>query len=457
MKTGNKTPLPERRNRTAYALFIGLGVTSILLGSWAASRGLNGAVFGTLGALATLVFCLRSLRFTWVFYFISLAATGVVVEVGPVLIRPEIVALPVLLLGVFAGTARQGWRVTTGRGWLAVLSILYCLVGVFSSLAGSPQPNPSLWILLQIVGGLIALHVIWPLNELKLQATRIGTWVFALVSAYSIAMSFLGNGSEAVSGMSYGVASDGRLIGFAYETNLFASQSVGWLAVVAAHWKSLSRGSRALNVITLIAVLLAGTRAAWIALAFLVIVILIRALPRNRYAVVGALSFCAAALAAIPAVLSLSHEGTNSFGYRLTNLFSTDSGTGAYRVGLYETAFQDIVASGNWLFGTGINTFSQFHPVDPTGVGAAYLSSVWVATLYDVGVIGALVFFSLFLVVVIASKNRLAVFLVVAVLLICASATNLVWFQYPWVFIALASSSASRAVNKVKRHPSLLN
>jgi len=214
---------------------------------------------------------------------------------------------------------------------------------------------------------------------------------------------------------------------------------VGWLAVASRWWGSLPRTVRFLNLVLGVAVILAGTRAAWIALAVLIAVVGLESSSRSLKWIWGLAAGVVGLLVLLPS-LSQTIEDKNSLAWRLGNLLSTDEGTGAYRAGIYETALSDIDTIGRAIAGSGMNSFSQFHLLDPTGVSASYLSSIWIAVYYDTGIIGFILFFGLLVSIVISRKNLRDGVIVLTVLLICASATNLVWFQYPWIYLGLLST-----------------
>jgi hypothetical protein len=249
----------------------------------------------------------------------------------------------------------------------------------------------------------------------------------------------------------FGVADDGRLVGLSFETNIFASQIACWLAVMYVMRGQLTPGERRLVIPLVLAVTLAETRAAWLALIALFLVILWEH-RRGWSAAIVTCGLMAAAGAGTLTALAPQLTTTGSpdgFWWRLTHILDTTQGTGAYRVGIYRVAIADIDSVHRLLFGAGPNSFSQFHLIDSTGTAAPYLSNVWLAMVYDTGIVGLL----LFLAVVLGAISGLHVlgvgrWAVPISLLLCASATNLFWFQYAWVCLALVAAPTVATVGR---------
>lgn len=395
--------------------------------------------------------------FAWGCYFASISATGVAFSVGPALVRGEMLALPLLVLCL---ARLRATRDLSGVAPLPLGTVLIALAyfswATVTTFSNAPTPVPSLWILLQILIGFVAFALLRLNDAAKLDLVNIGSVILGLIATLSlvswVARIFFGLPVA----LTPGVAPDGRLIGFSFETNIFASQCVGWIALSSRWWRKLSRSARVANVALFAAVLLAATRAAWIALVLLLAISAIESAKRSLKWVWGLMFGFMVLLLAVPTA-GFAEAESNSLAWRIDNLFTTDEGTGAYRAGIYETALADIDSPLRAFVGSGINSFSQFHLLDPTGVSASYLSSIWIATLYDTGFIGFVLFFALFISIVYSRASKLDGIVVLAVLMVCASVTNLIWFQYPWVYLALLSAPTVTARTKARReilHPS---
>lgn len=414
----------------------------ILVGSLAAlwlliaGHGLLLPAISSAGLVMLLAF--RFPWFAWVCYFTSVSLTGVIVEAGPALIRLELLTLPLLLVCVVRLRSRAMGVVHRRFGpFIIFLAIAYFFWATATTLLNAPTPMPSLWILIQIFTGFLAFYFLGVTDDDKLRMVNLGSLVLGSIAAVSlssfVARTYLGLPPA----MTPGVALDGRLIGFSFETNIFASQCVGWIALCSRNWPKLAKYARFSNCVLIVAVVLAGTRAAWVALLFVLFVLGLESARRSFKWVGWLILAVLLGFMVLPGVLTSEYADTNSLAWRLGNLFSTDVGTGAYRTGIYETAISDIDSLSRAFVGSGINSFSQFHLVDPTGVSASYLSSIWFATLYDTGFVGFSLFFGLLLAIVRYCTFKVDGIVVLTTLLICASATNLIWFQYPWVCLGL--------------------
>lgn len=374
----------------------------------------------------------------WACYFISVSATGIVFEAGPALIRVEMLAIPLLVLCVARlrkpGAAYTDARVLSVR--TSLLALAYFIWASLTTILNAPLPVPSLWILLQILTGFLAFACLRVTDEDKAKMITTGSYILGLIAGLSLlswcARTYFGLPAA----LAPGVAADGRLIGFSFETNIFASQCVGWVAVCSRWWPEMNRRVRLANVVLCVSIVLAGTRAAWIALVILLAVVGLETARRSLMWFWSSILTAGIALAFVP-MMPGEIADKNSLAWRVGNLFSTDEGTGAYRASIYETALSDIDSFARAIFGSGINSFSQFHLLDPTGVSASYLSSIWIAVLYDTGIVGFLLFFGLIGSIILSGRSRKDRVVVAGVLLVCATATNLIWFQYPWVYLAL--------------------
>jgi hypothetical protein len=398
----------------------------------------------------------RSPKFLWVIYFVALCANGLSVRVGSATLRPEFFALPILGLAVLSHSHKP--RATNSfhqtRVMLPAALCCWLLFSVLTSALHAPEPFRSLWMTSQL--GLSALSA-WAVSRLQLDGRfmfNAGTWILGAISfvgviAYLLKVGF-GVDSILTSGMNsfqQGVpqqSAETRLVGLALEPNIMGSLAVGWLGAIYYQRRVAGLHSRTLLLPTgaiAIAAMLSGTRGAWFAMAAMAAIVLIGSVKRVA---AGATIFGLILAAILLFLRSLIVEAANmdqtGWAWRATHVLDYSAGTGLYRVDMWKTAISELGSQGHsWFVGSGTNTFGEFHQLDATGVSAPYLSSLWVGVLYDGGLVGV-VLFALVVIAVIMRLPRLDAAIPMLVgLAICATFTNLIWFAYPWVFVALVS------------------
>jgi hypothetical protein len=412
----------------------------------AIGTGLAAAVdvqYGVTAALFFLLFVLViSVRYTaWATFVIATWVTGLGFDVGPATVRMEHLAL-LLLAATYLSQIRQRSPSPSSRrlasvGGAIVLMIAWLLLGFLTSVLVAPESTKSLWMWTQIV---LAVSVLLFASRLehKVQLMTAGNRIAMAIGVLCLVAYVL-----AILGVPlnylYVIAPDMRVVGFSFEANIFASQALIWLCL-NYYWRALlPKWTRLANGALFVLVVLAGTRSAWLGLLVLIFVWIWSHRARGRGSAVAlALLFAAGGiLVFLSAPQSVNAADDGSLSWRLLHILDTSGGTGAYRVDIYSTAFADIETRGQWLFGSGINSFSQYHEIDTTGVQVPYLSSLWVGLIYDVGLVG-LTLFLLFFFALLTRSARFADSLpLFAAFAICASATNLIWFAYPWLAIGL--------------------
>lgn len=309
----------------------------------------------------------------------------------------------------------------------------------FSSVMFAPESLRSIWVTGQMAASVLLYTVVVRLpEEYRIALVRSGTLILGGISTISIASWAVYESGWLVHSQLLGVAKDGRLIGLALEVNVFSAQAVCWLMLMYCTREYLNKRIYVLSSLTItIAAVLGATRAAWIALLLATVFFII--IGRGR--LVRKWSIAGLALALSAAAIVTAEQGVkdkSSFAWRLENLLNSDSGTGAYRLDIYRAAIGDMSNSvARIVFGSGANSFSQFHLVDPTNTGSAYLSSIWLAVPYDAGMLGTCFLLIFFCTRVFSSGDRLGGGLVVVTVLICSSTTNIIWLGFTWLVLGL--------------------
>jgi O-antigen ligase len=424
---------------TTGATGIGVCVLALIFGVAIAS-GLIHAILLVVG-IWLLAAALASPRISWALYFICISLTGLTVPVGSLLVKPELFGFIFLFLGLRQTAARTNAFSRAGFQVLPILgAFAYLTPLIYSSVVRAPVPAASLWITVQVGLGVLAFLVVIYAGQWRDDLISTGTMVIGGISLLSVVGYLL----VAVVGVlppgTFGVGPDLRLIGFSLETNIFAAQAVCWLAVLLFLAPPMRRYEKVLVIALLVAVVLAGTRSAWLAGALVAGIWTWRKVASSQWLVVVGLSVLVL-VAVVPAAIASAgvRADPNSLLGRLSNLFDFSEGTGAYRVNIYDIAWQEIQTWPRWLHGSGMNSYSQFHLIDATGRYAEYLGNIWLATLYDGGGIALAGLLLLVGSATLRARVPVAAIVVISAVFLCSSSTNAIWFQFPWIYMAMAA------------------
>ncbi|UVJ38739.1 O-antigen ligase family protein [Arthrobacter sp. CJ23] len=421
--------------------FLGIFIALVLFATKATE---SSEIYLVILAVGLLLVACSGMVASWVVVFLGATVNGISINLGFLTVRPEHLTAAVFLILIYHMRLSIPAAVQKSRVPLICLASGFILWAAVVSL-GSPNPAASLWIVLQYALGIVWLLPFATVSDAKLTLVRAGTYIFAcvtLLSLISYAARTLGSGSLlGVSPVS------GRLQGFSFEPNIFASQAVVWLGVLYFWRSSLCRLDKIASAVIVVGVLFAGTRSAWLAAVAVVALGLLNVLRRGSARSVllgGVIGIVGVAAPFLISTLAAAGVLGTEITYRLQNLLESDSGTGAYRIDNFELAFGDLSSWDAWWVGLGANSFSQYHAIDSTGTGPAYLGSLWITLVYDSGFIGLALFLGLFFALWRLTERRpesLAVFVAIA---ICAAFTNFLWFQYAWLSLAMVVGRADQ-------------
>ncbi|NWL35199.1 O-antigen ligase family protein [Paenarthrobacter nitroguajacolicus] len=407
----------------------------------------SGPIF-VLFAVGVLLLATSGLVASWCIVFAGATFNGLSIDLGFLSVRPEHLTLVVFVIMLYHMRMRR-IPATLRKSRLPLICLAFGFIFWSAIISlGSPSPTASLWIVFQYALGIVWLLPFASLGGEKAKLVKAGTFVFAGVTLVSL-MGYLGRvlGLGAELGVSQ---QSGRLQGFSFEPNIFASQAVVWLGVLYVWRSSLHRLDRLAAAVIVVGVLFAGTRSAWLALVAIIALAVLNVLRRGStrsVIVAGAIGVIGVAAPFVFSTLASAGLLGSEITYRLDNLLESDSGTGAYRIDNFELAFSDLSTWDSWWTGLGANSFSQYHTIDSTGTGPAYLGSLWITLVYDSGFIGLALFCGLFISIWRLSERRaesLAIFVAIA---ICAAFTNFLWFQYAWLSLAMVIGRSKEAKN----------
>lgn len=374
-----------------------------------------------------------------------LAATmnGLSVTVGPAGLRIEAFALAAVGVAVLLDAVhrREGVLGRVGPVALGALGAWWTL-SLLSSVFVALEPVRSLFMLLNLTVGVLAFLAVAVYPSLHGDLVRWGTVVLAVVSGVSLLWLFLGPpGSILVADPQGGELS--RVRGLSLEPNLMGGLCAAWLGVMYYWREQLSPALRSAAVPIGLALVFTNTRAAWVAFAVVFAFWLLTRQARfARSPHVIPLYLLGAVLLVSRAAGVDTVEG--SLLWKLQNVFDFSTGNGLYRIESWRIALADLRTLRDHLFGLGVNSYSQHHPLDLTRVTEGYLGNVWLGWYYDSGLLG-LVAFLVFLVVTVLRNpdwvDSVPAHLAVA---IGATSTNSFWMVFPWIAIALVSAPHPR-------------
>jgi hypothetical protein len=373
----------------------------------------------------------------WCVMSAGVFCNGLGLEVGGYLVRWEFIAT--LFVGVAFSLRRGPAELHAPKipPSIKTFAGLWLAVGLASSLvvalSSSASLSSGIQLGLAMVGFVIAWSVPMATGKKVLYTHRTFGWL-SLVS-----LLFYLNSDQT------------RLVGFAFEPNILGSMTATWLALVFVALPTVRSSFRLQDAFwclcILVTCLATVTRAAWLILAILVFAAVMDRL-RHRPAAIFMLVGILLGGIVFASAIATGDWPPESWQWRAQHVLETSSGTGGYRLATWDQALVDIqTRQSGFFWGTGFNSYSQFHTLDATGVDVAYLSSLWIGIVYDTGVLGAFLALSLFVAIASQMKGTLIRASVLLVSIAFAGMiTNLVWFTFPWVFVALAVRLA-RALN----------
>ena len=318
------------------------------------------------------------------------------------------------------------------------LLVIYLALNYAASLAFSPDKASSLnvciWLTLDLVIVALALAMFEDdkqslyrrmyVSAFIVVATGVGGWVLAAKTGITIGAVF-----DPGQGL--------RARGVSFEPNILAGVAAMWTFILLSQQRRLRKGQWLFIALAVAAIPLSTTRGAFVALAAGLAIFVLgmgtRVLRLIPVALAGVVTLSVVQVASPRTFLSI----TDKFGdLRFTNQTST------YRLDSWRAAVQEMSGT-DWLTGKGTNSFGLRH-FDPTHPGEHlpyYLGNLPLATVYDVGLVGAVVLVAAALILVLRKSPDRHLARRVAVLvtfLLLSIGTSPFFFSMYWLFIALA-------------------
>lgn len=359
-----------------------------------------------------------------------------------------------VFLGValaWAARVRPRWRELgfTRADWLLVA---YLALGLVVSLLYSPLRGESLKFLALMAFGVV---LYWLVRTLAANARDFQRGVWWLVGVGTAAAAF---GILAWLTFPYGVNLGVQT--YALENfvtvspfgTLFDSNTLGMYAMAAAliqitlildpqfaRQRLLLAGG---ILVTLIAVALSLTRAAWIGLAVGLFLVLLFS-PRRKWAL--AIGGAAAALVVLALVFNSALAGGGGSLAELSVARVMTSRSILFRLDAYARAWNDFLA--NPLLGNGVNVFAQKY-TSPSGT-RDWISNFFLMTLHDTGIVGLAILLSWLGWLAwetwralraqhgITRAMLLALCTAYLALFVTYQATTVFWLGFNWVYLGL--------------------
>jgi O-antigen ligase len=196
------------------------------------------------------------------------------------------------------------------------------------------------------------------------------------------------------------------------------------------------------TLITLVAVALSLTRAAWLGLVVGLFLVLLSS-PRRRFAIAVGGAALALVIVALVANSALAGGGGALAEFSVARVLTSRSIF--FRLDAYARAWNDFVASP--ILGNGVNVFAQNH-VSPAG-GRDWISNFFLMTLHDTGVVGLALLLGwlgwlaaeTWRALKAATGTRRTFLLALAIayvaLFITYQATTVFWLGWNWVYLGL--------------------
>lgn len=395
---------------------------------------------------------------------VSAILSGVGLPVPEVSLRPDqLVLLPVLSGVVLRLIATAlGPRTLTGPRSLAssylpfmvfVGFLMYIGANALSSLLFSPQTAESFRIVIWLLLSFLAFCITY---------SMIGRYVGVREALFAVLVAGFASAAIGIAcfllfqltGSTFGIQQDPdpKVAGTFFEANIFGSFQtftalVGLSVIGLGQVRRWTLGWILLGtVLSSIALALSFTRAAWLAFMIGILVIIFFQLRGGRSLIL----LSRVGVLVLIMLLVLAPTGLlGDLSTRLASITDLSNYTIAFRLQIFKAALAELSSSP--ILGLGTNSFGQRH-FDPTNDFApAYLPSLFLVTLYDVGIVGFLLLLGTFGIIVwalvqITLKDRygwrgvfaIALLSGLVSLFVSYQGTNAFWFSYNWIIMAIA-------------------
>ncbi|WP_432794322.1 hypothetical protein [Rhodococcus ruber] len=401
----------------------------------------SGLIWGALSLIgvATTFFGLRDPRAAFYIFALCLFGNAFQISLGPANFRVELYASALLALSLAMNRRAvfvPNQRTSAERVCFAA-AFAWILLSIGVSIFVAPAPIRSLFMTFNLAMGILAYLVLARVRaEIKIQFVQILVIVLGVISTLSVCSLVLGLDNMLVAPPQGGNVE--RVRGIALEPNIMGQMCIMVILLSLHYIRRLSGALMAWLIPIGVAAILTNTRAVWICM---IVAFVLFAVSRLRK-----VSIIPPLLATFGVFIWVAYETLraswlpekNSFAWKILNLTNSEEGTGSYRVRTSELASVDIDNENGWLWGLGVSSYQQRHPVDLTGATEGYLPNFWFGLVYDTGIVGLLAACAFFVAILTRTRLTLWASCFFGAVAFCAIFTNPFWMMFPLVLAGLA-------------------
>lgn len=320
-----------------------------------------------------------------------------------------------------------------------LLYLAWFTIGVFSTYFGTKDILRGLWIQSQYIVGMILLF-----NRSFLFTRQKAVIIQAKIAILMCVIYIISFLFPLMGDLFRIVGDKNTFAGYSLEPNLLGSQALLLWILLYFQRDLLSRVEKLSLYLLPVIVFISLTRAVWLGFLCVCVLLILRKFRglSMYYFVLVSISF-----PLFFEYINAKVTAVEDIYWNLNNLINLQSGTARYRQDVYSQALSEF--SDTWLhfwFGHGFASFPEIHPLDSSGVSSAYLSNAFIGLLFEIGVIGTLIFILLIGVFVYGSPKRLEITLYTFVLTIVSLTTSPLWLIFPWLYLKILGASESNKV-----------
>ncbi len=357
-------------------------------------------------------------------------------RVGQVNLRLDTVLVPACLGSLMVHSQMGAFARQFRRPEIRLLAV-YLALNFASSLAFSPNKTTSLNVCIWLTLNLVIVAMALAVFENDKQALYRRMYISAfIVVASGVCGWLLASQTGITIGANFDPTQGLRARGVSFEPNILAGVAATWILIVLTQQRRLRRDQWLFVGLAVAAIPLSTTRAAFVALAAGLAVFL----PRMGIRIARFIPVAIASGVALAVAMVASPNTFALIAGKFADLGFTNQ-TSSFRIDSWRIAIREMAGT-DWLVGKGTNSFGLRH-FDPTHPGEQlpyYLGNLPLATVYDVGLVGAAVLAVVVVLLALRSgtdRHPVRRVAVLVTFLLLSIATSPFFFSEYWLFIAL--------------------